>query len=83
MTSQRHEEITLDDHVSYQLLRILDGTRDGAALLSELQKLADEAVLVIQVDGQSVRDPAQRQQMLQDALARNLDRLVRAGLLIA
>jgi len=82
VSSRRHEEVTLDDDVGQQLLRLLDGTRDRAALLDDLQKLVQAGVLVVQVDGQIVRDPVVRQQLLQDALARSLERMARAALLV-
>ena len=42
MTTLRHASIRLEDELGWQLVGLLDGTRDRAALLAELEKRLDE-----------------------------------------
>jgi hypothetical protein len=82
VTSLRHEQVTLDDEVSYQLLRSLDGRQDRGALLEMLIDCVADGTLTVQAEGEPITDRAEMMQYLDAALDQNLERLARAALLM-
>jgi methyltransferase-like protein len=73
-------EVTVLDML---VLRLLDGSRDRAALVEALVKLALDDVLTITHEGQPVRDPNLVRQAVSGALEPCLRRLVGCALLVA
>ena len=82
VTSLRHEQVILDDEVSYQLLQNLDGRRDRRALLELLADRVADGTLSVQTEGEPITDHAEMMQHLESALNQNLERLARAALLV-
>jgi methyltransferase-like protein len=82
VTSLRHEQVVLDDEVSYYLLLNSDGTRDRAALVESLAQLVDGGSLVVRDEGDVLTEPEDVYEYLYEALARGLTRLARAALLV-
>ena len=82
VTSLRHEQVTLDDEVSYQLLQNLDGRQDRDALLEMLMERVADGILTVQAEGEAITDRAEMLQHLEAALDQNLERLARAALLV-
>ena len=82
VTSLRHEQVVLDDEVSYYLLLNLDGTRDHAALVESLAQLVAGGSLVVRDEGEVLTDPEDVYEYLYEALSRGLTRLARAALLV-
>jgi SAM-dependent methyltransferase/methyltransferase-like protein len=64
------------------VLRLLDGTRDRAALLDALADLAASDVLTIRREGRPLRDAAEARELLGGSLGPCLRRLARAALLV-
>ena len=82
VTSLRHEQVTLDDEVSYQVLRSLDGRQDRRALLEMLMERVADGTLTVQAKGEPITDRAEMIRYLDAALNQNLERLARAALLV-
>lgn len=78
----RHEQLTLDP-LGQRLLRVLDGTRDRAALVSHLSDLIKDGAMNIRQDDQPVTDPKQIQATLEQDVERRLAYLARVALLTA
>ena len=71
------------DPLDRMVLAHCDGTHDRPALLAALEELARQEVLVIQHQGQPLRDAAQVRQTVQAALEPVLRKLAALGLLVA
>lgn len=82
VTSLRHEQVTLDDEVSYQILRKLDGRHDRQALLALLMERVADGTLSVQAEGEAITDRSEMIPHLEAALNQNLERLARAALLV-
>jgi methyltransferase-like protein len=82
VTNLRHETVELGAF-ERQLLALLDGSRDRGALRQELVERAGRGELVLEQDGQPVKDAGGRQQVLGQALDAQLPHLARSGLLVA
>jgi len=67
VTNLRHEIVNLDEF-NRQLIRLVDGSRDRAALLEALNGLVAEGVLVAEQHGQPVKNPAALCELLSQAL---------------
>lgn len=79
VTNLRHETITLDEF-NRQVLLLLDGEHDRAALIDALSTLVATNALAIQQEGVEVRDPATVRAVLGPAVDQSLATLARAGL---
>jgi methyltransferase-like protein/trans-aconitate methyltransferase len=82
ITNLRHTAIEIEDKLARALLLLLDGTRDGAALLGELTELVTSGAAPLLEGGQPVTDPGRVAQMLAQGLEPNLARLGRLALLV-
>jgi methyltransferase-like protein len=82
VTSLRHEQVVLDDDVSYYLLLNSDGTRDHAALVESLAQMVAAGSLVVRDEGEVLTEPEDIYEYLFAALSRGLTRLARAALLV-
>lgn len=78
VTTLRSEQLVISDSLGAALLRLLDGTRDRAALIDELTALAEAGRVVLPGDGKS---PAREQ--IAAELEQNLAELAQAALIEA
>ena len=81
VVNQRHEPVNLDP-VARQLVGILDGTRDRAALLNCLTKLVEDGTLIVRENGDRLKNAEQIQDALAKALEQALAKLVGTALLV-
>jgi len=81
VTNLRHEVVNLDEF-NRQLVKLLDGGHDRAALLEALNGLVAEGVLVAEQHGQPVKDPTALRELLTQALDYALPYLARSALLL-
>lgn len=79
----RHVSVNVEDMIGQQLLLLLDGTRDRAALLDELAAFVKSSVAAKQQRGEAVVDLQKALDELSNELDQNLAKLARLGLLIA
>lgn len=82
IVNQLHKVVSLDI-VGQHLVRLLDGTRDHAALLSALKSLAEDGTLVIREGGKRVNDAEKRGDALKKAISQALSSLSKAAVLVA
>ena len=79
----RHTNVSVEDVIGQRLLALLDGTRDRAALIDELQSFVKSDVAArSKADGTTVEIEKVLQDVSND-LENNLTKLARLGLLIA
>jgi methyltransferase-like protein/SAM-dependent methyltransferase len=82
VANRRHEAVRPDDFAR-QLLPLLDGTRDRAALVEALAAKARAGELSVQKSGRPVTDPAELRAALAGLLGPALESLARDALLTA
>jgi methyltransferase-like protein len=80
VTTRRHETYKATD-LDRQLIPLLDGTRDRAALVSRLAELATSGGLTVQRHGQPITDPADLRETLAGVLDKTLADYALLGLL--
>ena len=80
--SLRHLSLKIEDALGRELLRLLDGTRDRAALLEELGKTVASGATPIYCDGNRVTDPKKALELLASQLETSLANLAKAGVLV-
>lgn len=81
VTNRRHEPIVLDP-VARFLVKLLDGGRDRASLLVELEGAVARRELTIERDGRPVTERESTSRILEDALDQTLRRLADRALLV-
>jgi methyltransferase-like protein/ubiquinone/menaquinone biosynthesis C-methylase UbiE len=81
VTNLRHEIVGLSE-LSRHVLRYLDGSRDRAALLDALAELAARDILVVQHQGQPVKEVEKARAFLGESLDQSLRELARHALLV-
>jgi hypothetical protein len=80
----RHFNIRVDDPLSRQLLQLLDGTRDRAALLDALLELVESGTAAIETSvDETVRESAKIRAFLAADINRKLGELAEMALLLA
>jgi methyltransferase-like protein len=82
ISSLRHLPLKIEDALGRDLLRLLDGTRDRAALLEELGKSVASGATAVYRDGQPVTDPKEALNVLASQLEPSLMNLARLGTLV-
>lgn len=82
IASFRHLPLRIQDELGRELLGLLDGTRDRAALLEELGKGIRSGSIPIYSDGNPVTDPQKATELLAAQLEPSLASLARLGLLV-
>jgi methyltransferase-like protein/SAM-dependent methyltransferase len=82
VTNRRHEARGLEE-VNRQLLHLLDGEHDHAALLEQLLAWAAEGKLNVQAEGQKITEPARLRVLLAQTLKMQLETFARSALLVA
>ncbi len=81
VTNLRHHSAELAP-LERLLIQLLDGSRDRAALVEELVKLAEQEVFAVEREGQPVRDRTLLQQALTDSVETGLHHLAQGALLL-
>jgi methyltransferase-like protein/cyclopropane fatty-acyl-phospholipid synthase-like methyltransferase len=79
--NQRHQAVHLDP-VPLELVRLLDGTRDRAALIKHLSNLVEKGTLVMNKDGESSANAKQTKADLREAVGAGLAKLAANALLV-
>ena len=82
VASFRHLPLKIEDALGRELVGLLDGTRDRAALLEELGKGVRSGAIPIYSDGNRVTDPQKAAELLAAQLEPSLASLARLGLLV-
>ncbi len=82
VTNRRHEVVRLND-LDKHLVPLLDGTRDKAAIVVELIKVAQTGALNVQKDGLTITEPAEIEQALTSVMDQALANVARMALLTA
>jgi len=82
VTNLRHGTVKPPD-LDRNLLALLDGKRDRAALLRELLKAVENGKLTIALEGRTIVDAQEREEIMAKALEESLSRLAKAALLLA
>jgi methyltransferase-like protein/SAM-dependent methyltransferase len=81
LTNLRHELVTVSEFERHAL-RLLDGSRDVAALIDALLQVVQTGGLNVSENGAAITDPARLRAILRDALDQQLPRIVNAALLV-
>lgn len=79
----RHANISIEDALGRQLLRLLDGSRDRNALVNDLMAAIESGLITIQKEGNPVEDIDEIRQFILAGLEQSLTGLARLALLIA
>jgi SAM-dependent methyltransferase len=82
LTTLRHTGLELDDALSRELLGLLDGTRDLAALEEALAASVAAGRIPMHCDGRVVSDFTEARKILADELPRAIERLARCAVLV-
>lgn len=82
VTSLYHTSMSVEDALARQLVLLLDGSRDRAALLESLLPLARAESAARSPEAGAAEDPGQSRILLAAELERNLTKLARMGLLV-
>jgi len=83
ISSLRHLPLKIEDALGRELLALLDGTRDRAALLEELGKLVTSGATPLYREGKPVTELKTALEVLSRQLEPNLQILARLGVLTA
>lgn len=83
VSTLRHQTLSIDDELGKQLVLLLDGFHDRAALLKELGLLIHSGAVMIQRNGELIMDRQEAMRFLTDTLEASLTSLARAAVLIA
>ena len=83
VTTLLHTSLEVRDAIGLQMLQLLDGTRDRAALREDLLAFVKQSGSVNGPDGTPITDPDQIRHLITDEIERNLTRIARMALLVA
>jgi methyltransferase-like protein len=83
VTNLRHHTVRFDDPIAIQLMLLLDGTSDRAAIVQELARFCREHRLLRDAEGSAIRDRPTLASLLDAGLGENLQKLARRCLLVA
>jgi methyltransferase-like protein len=83
VTTLLHTSIEVRDPIGLHMLRLLDGTRDRAALRDDLLAFVQQSGPFNGPDGAPISDHDEIRRILTDEIERNLRRIGRMGLLVA
>lgn len=82
ITTLFHSSLTIEDALTRELLGLMDGTRDRAALLAALEDTLDKRRVTEGAEGQPIFEDKKARELLSQALDQNLERMARMGLLV-
>ncbi|HEV2498373.1 MAG TPA: class I SAM-dependent methyltransferase [Terriglobia bacterium] len=80
--SLNHNNLHLDGALS-ALIQLLDGTRNRADLINEMETLAASGNMTVDVDGAPAKDAAEARKAMVEGLEENLQKVARMALLVA
>jgi hypothetical protein len=83
ISTLRHEPLKIEDALSRQLVLLLDGTRDRAALLHDLDEAVKSGGMMISGSGLPAGEIQDAPKQLRDGLDANLKNLARLAVLVA
>jgi methyltransferase-like protein len=78
----RHTGLELNDALSRNLLELLDGTRDFAALVEAMAAVVQAGKATLEANGEPVSDPAKIREMIAKQLPSALNGVARAAVLV-
>jgi methyltransferase-like protein/2-polyprenyl-3-methyl-5-hydroxy-6-metoxy-1,4-benzoquinol methylase len=82
ITTLRHTGLELNDALSRNLLELLDGTRDFAALVEAMAAVVQSGKATLEANGKPVTDPAKIREMIAQELPSALHGLARSAVLV-
>lgn len=82
ITTLRHTGLELNDELSRNLLELLDGTRDFAALVEAMAAVVQAGKATLEANGETVSDPAKIREMIAEELPSALNGLARSAVLV-
>jgi hypothetical protein len=82
ISTLRHLPMKITDALGRDLLALLDGTRDQAALLRELGERVKDGSMPIFCDGKAITEPEKAAAVLAERLGPSLVNLAKVGLLV-
>ena len=82
ITTLRHTGLELNDALSRNLLELLDGTRDFAALVEAMAAVVQAGKATLEANGEPVSDPAKIREMIAEELPSALNSLARSAVLV-
>ena len=82
ITTLRHTGLELNDALSRNLLELLDGTRDFAALVEAMAAVVQAGKATLEANGEPVSDPAKIREMIAEELPSALNGLARSAVLV-
>jgi methyltransferase-like protein/2-polyprenyl-3-methyl-5-hydroxy-6-metoxy-1,4-benzoquinol methylase len=82
ITTLRHTGLELTDALSRNLLELLDGTRDFAALVEAVAAVVQAGKATLEANGEPVSDPAKIREMIAEELPSALNGLARSAILV-
>ena len=82
ITTLFHSSITIQDELTRELLGLMDGSRDRAAILAALENSVDKSRQAEGAGGTPIAEDKKAREILSQALDQNLARMARMGLLI-
>jgi methyltransferase-like protein len=82
ITTMRHTGLELNDALSRNLLELLDGTRDFAALVEAMAAVVQAGKATLEANGEPVSDPAKIREMIAEELPSALNGLARSAVLV-
>jgi len=78
----RHSVVNVTDDLGATLIRLLDGSRDRAAILADLARAVVAGTAALEEDGRKVTDEAQATTLLRTQLEDRLSGLAKSALLV-
>lgn len=82
ITTLRHTGLELNDALSRNLLELLDGTRDFAALVEAMAAIVQAGKATLEANEEPVSDPAKIREMIAEELPSALNGLARSAVLV-
>jgi methyltransferase-like protein/SAM-dependent methyltransferase len=79
----RHVQVEIGDQLGRELLRLLDGTRNRDSLLQDLSAAVRSGKVLLNEDGQPLRDQDEVRRVLSRDLETNLQKLAKLALLVS
>ena len=83
VTTLFHSAMLVEDGLVKELLELLDGTRDRAALIEALEASIDRRRQASRASGKSIAEDTEARKLLHEGLDKNLAKLAKMGLLTA
>ena len=82
ITTLRHTGLELNDALSRNLLELLDGTRNFAAVVEAMAAVVQAGKATLEANGEPISDPAKIHEMIAHELPSVLNGLARSAVLV-